>query len=132
MTHQLQVVIADNNAMDNISYINYLSQHNMQVTYTHSLSKLKKILQVTKIDILLLNLKHPEGEVMSFLKNMEFQPTMGVIVFTNENDVNKAILALEYGADDFIRQFETHNEVITRIQNLYRRIYKNNVSFPTI
>jgi DNA-binding response OmpR family regulator len=83
MSYQLQVVIADNQTMDNIGYINYLTQHNMQVTYTDSLHQLKEVLLHSKVDILLFNLKQSDENGMDFLQSMGFQQTMGVFVFGN-------------------------------------------------
>ncbi len=132
MIYKLQVVIADNQAMDNIGYINYLTQHNMQITYTNSLPQLKEVLLHSKIDILLFNLKQSGENGMDFLQSMGFQPTMGIIVFTNEEEADQYALALEYGADDFICQLDDYDEVMTRILSLYRRLYKHKVSFPSI
>ena len=132
MTYKLQVVIADNQTMDNIGYINYLTQHNMQVTYTKSLLQLKEVLLYSKVDILLFNLKQSDENGMAFLQSMGFQPTMGVIVFANEEESDQYALALEYGADDFICQLDDYDEVMTRILSLYRRLYKHKVSFPSV
>jgi len=132
MTYKLQVVLADNQTMDNIGYINYLTQHNMQVTHTNSLQQLKDILLHSKVDILLFNLNQSDENGITFLQRMGFQPTMGVIVFANDDDSDEYVLALEYGADDFIRQPDDYHEVMTRILALYRRLYKHKVSFPSV
>jgi DNA-binding response OmpR family regulator len=119
---KLKVIVAYNQQTSSILCTNYLSRHNMEVVQTHSLSELTTVLSSFSADMLLFDLSQADGDGMSFIQKIGFKQSMGVIVFTYEDELIDKLITLETCADDFIRKPCNFREVVARIRAVHRRI----------
>ncbi len=124
--NEIQVVIADGDAENSIYNHKYLepSQHNINVIYAESISKLNNILLHAKVDILLFSLKQPDGSGVEYIKKIGFQNTMGIIILADKKNSDNYTMALENGADDFLCYSSDYKKTLLKIKILYRRIYE--------
>ncbi len=122
MVCKLKVIVAYNQQTSSMLCTNYLSKHKMEVIQTHSLNELTALLSSSSADMLLFDLSQNDGDGMSFIQKMGFQKTMGVIIFTYENELIEKLITLETCADDFIQKPCDFREVVARIRAVHRRI----------
>ena len=123
-TDRIQIVIADSevkNKMNNHKY-SKLMEYNINIIYAESINKLNRILLCEKVDILLFSFKQPDGDGLDYIKKIGCQHSMGIIILSEENNTDTYVLALEYGADDFIYYSNDYHHILSKIKRLYRRI----------
>jgi len=85
-----------------------------------------------KIDIILLDLNLPDTtgfELMKKIKNNSSYKHIPIIIITSNTDKLDIVLALEIGADDYIKKPFHNRELIARINAVLRR-YKLNIVNP--
>ena len=123
--NKLKIIIADNQQISAGLCTNFLLKHDMDVVQTYSLNELKRVLSHSTADILLFDLQQSDGDGMSFIQQLGFQHTMGVIVFTHGYDLIDKFITLETCADDFIQKPCNFREVVARIRAIHRRIQWN-------
>ncbi len=119
---KLKVIVAYNQQTSSMLCSDFLSKHNMEVVQTHSLSELTTVLSSFSADMLLFDLTQADGDGMSFIQKIGFKESMGVIIFTYENELIDKLITLETCADDFIRKPCNFREVVARIRAVHRRI----------
>ena len=88
------------------------------VSYTHLLEKLK----INNCDLILLDLILPDSNGLNVCQAIRNVSQVPIIVITEKDeDINK-ILALEYGADDYIVKPFNILELKARIKAILRRV----------
>lgn len=125
-TSKIQVVIADSEVKNKINEHKYskLAQYDINIIYAESINKLNRILLCEKVDILLFSFKQPDGDGINYIKKIGCQYSMGIIILSEENNTDTYVLALEYGADDFIYYSNNFDKILSKIKRLYRRIMR--------
>lgn len=88
-------------------------------------------LQNSKYDLLLLDMNLPDMFGTKVLKELKkTQSTIGIIIITASNENNLLIESLNNGADDYLTKPINLNELIARVNAVYRRY--NTISFDEI
>lgn len=80
-----------------------------------------RLLQTTRIDAALLDLKMPGMDGLTLLKTIRKEyPTVMAVILTGEGDVKKAVQAIKLGAHDFLEKPFSNEKISARIAQLYR------------
>lgn len=77
-------------------------------------------------DIILIDLELPDGDGLSFVKDLGSDPGCGIIIITRDPDQTRKIQGLNDGADDFITKPFDPGELLARVTSLLRRLPARN------
>lgn len=103
----------------------YLSSQGFQVTSCHNGETLRRIVEQSTIDIVLLDLMLPGDDGLALARWLRARnPDIGIMMLTGRGETIDRIIGLEMGADDYLAKPFHLREVLARINSLSRRIGK--------
>ncbi len=118
-----RVIIID----DNVVYCNHvgnlLAKEGIETERIYSLSAAKKaVLSVSDDDIILSDLRFPDGNGIDLLKYMrENGRRNSFFIMTDYDEVPTAVRSMKSGADDYISKRTLEKELLPTIRSLLRR-----------
>ena len=118
-----RVIIID----DNVVYCNHvgnlLAREGIETERIYSLSAAKKaVLSVSDDDIILSDLRFPDGNGIDLLKYMrENGRRNSFFIMTDYDEVPTAVRSMKSGADDYISKRTLEKELLPTIRSLLRR-----------
>ena len=106
----------------------YLKAHDINVTnYDEPYTGMSAI-NTRHFDLLLLDLTLPNLDGLEVCKKVAKEKHIPIIISSARSDVEDRVLALEYGADDYIPKPYDPKELVARIHSVLRRY--NSTSKP--
>lgn len=72
-------------------------------------------------DVVLLDLGLPDGRGSTLIQELRAKSSVGILVLSGRRDEADRIIALEYGADDFVVKPCSPREIMARINAILRR-----------
>lgn len=122
------LIVEDNFELAN-SYRNELKKHNMisdiALNYTQGLSKIK----TGVYDIALLDINLPDKSGIDLLNSIrDAKIAVGIIMITARMEEELLVNSLDNGADDYLQKPVRYNELISRVNAVYRRMQTRNTS----
>ena len=75
----------------------------------------------TKPELVLMDLGLPDGKGTDLIREMRAKSNVGILVLSGRRDEADRIIALEFGADDFVVKPCSPREVLARINAILRR-----------
>ena len=100
----------------------YLGNSLMQVTHAATLGEAKHYLTACQFDICLLDIALPDGSGLSLIKfARKYSQGLPVILLTAKDARDDKIQGLNTGADDYITKPFDFEELMARINSVYRR-----------
>ncbi len=108
----------------------YLGNSLMQVTHAATLGEAKHYLTACQFDICLLDIALPDGSRLSLIKfARKYSQGLPVILLTAKDARDDKIQGLNTGADDYITKPFDFEELMARINSVYRRSTRQLDSF---
>jgi diguanylate cyclase (GGDEF)-like protein len=92
-----------------------------------------EIVKREKPDLVLLDVIMPDYsgfEICRILRESESNNLMPIIMITSQDSQEDILIALELGADDYIKKPFNERELLARIRNIFRRIDRNRNANP--
>ena len=77
-------------------------------------------------DLIILDIHLPDIDGLELIKTIRSISTVPILVETESNAEADAVLAFEYGADDFVTRPFSMRELISRVRAILRRAYAGN------
>lgn len=120
-------IIVVNNDKSFIKGLKYsLEQDDYLVEAAYSIKEAKEKTKNKTYDLVILDLLLPDGNGLSLCQTIREQSQVPIIIITEkEEDINK-ILALEYGADDYITKPFNDLVLKAKIKAILRRVNMKN------
>lgn len=118
----INILLIDDDPQTAIECELFLKAVGCSVSVANSAESGKKIYFSQDVDIVLLELNLPDlaGEI--FLQELrESGSRTPVVVFTSNKDLERKLLSLRIGADDFVFKDVQREELIARVHAVYRR-----------
>lgn len=132
MEIKILISFSESSYRDNLIY-NFKEDSNYHITYAETAHETLSVFQNKDFDIVLLDMHYMDGNGLELKKKMNDIKDVPTIFVTNINDDIQKVLALEYGADDYVVFPFNVLELKARIRAVLRRTYKgidrNNDSF---
>lgn len=118
------LIVEDNESI--VKGLKYsLEQENFNVTISANVENTKKYLQSNKYDLIILDITLPDGNGFELCKYIKKITTIPIIFLTAKDEEQDVVLGLDMGAEDYIiKPFRTR-ELISRINNVFRRFELN-------
>ena len=98
-----------------------LAAANFDVTSVGSLSAARNALATKDFDLVIVDMKLPDGNGLNFMQNHRKHSEVAFIVATGAGDETDCILGLEFGADDFIQKPFMQRQLLARVRAVLRR-----------
>ncbi len=98
-----------------------LKNEGFNVMLASDLAEARKAFQGSKLDIILLDVRLPDGNGFEFCKEIRAVSKIPVIFLTSCNDEANVVMGLDLGADDYIPKPIRIKELISRINAVLRR-----------
>jgi len=99
----------------------HLRSHNCRVTLAASGREVDRLVDVARIDLIVLDLMLPGEDGMSLCKRLRAHSQVPIIMVTAKADEVDRILGLEMGADDYLAKPFNPRELLARIRAVLRR-----------
>lgn len=119
----------------------YLCGHNYIVSTAQDTDEARKILEMLKVDLIILDIMMPKENGIEFAKILRQTSQVAILMLTAMGDVEERITGLLSGADDYMAKPFEPRELLIRIEKLIRNkqftldraagkiVYFNNISF---
>lgn len=98
-----------------------LKNEGFEVVLAVNLAEARKAFQINKFDIILLDVKLPDGSGYDFCKEVRMNSKIAIIFLTSYDDEANVVMGLDLGADDYISKPIRIKELISRIKAVLRR-----------
>jgi DNA-binding response OmpR family regulator len=117
----IHVLIVDDDPSMRQMVVDYLDDHEIQVTALASGREIADVIAHEMIDLLILDLKLPGEDGMDIARRIRADSNMPIIMLTGRKDEADRVMALELGADDYLTKPFSPRELLARIRALLRR-----------
>lgn len=98
-----------------------LEDENFHVTGFGTIESFKTQFARFQPDLILLDMGLPDGKGSSVIRDVRAISNVGILVLSGRRDEADRIIALEYGADDFVVKPCSPREILARINAILRR-----------
>ncbi|PYE92970.1 two-component system OmpR family response regulator [Rhizobium sp. PP-F2F-G38] len=99
----------------------YLTQHGFKVSAAESGAALRKILEKSSADLLILDIMMPGEDGLSVCRQIRASGDLPIIFLTAMADDTDRIIGLELGADDYLVKPFNPRELLARVRAVLRR-----------
>lgn len=121
MVTQKHLVVVDDEPVARETLAAYLDREGFRVTMSEDIRDLRAVMAREKIDLVLLDIRLPGEDGLSFLREFRSRSDLPVIFVTSRGDEIDRVLGLELGADDYVTKPFAPRELLARIRTLLRR-----------
>ncbi|HEY0328018.1 MAG TPA: response regulator [Rhodopseudomonas sp.] len=121
MVSQTHLVVVDDEPVARESLAAYLEREGFRVSMAEDIRGLRGVLAHEKVDLVLLDIRLPGQDGLSFLRELRARSNLPVIFVTGRGDEIDRVLGLELGADDYVTKPFGHRELLARVRTLLRR-----------
>ncbi len=123
MSPHILIVDDDREIRDLLS--RFLKKHELRVDTAADGRAMRQILEVSHIDLVVLDLMLPGEDGLSLCRSLRQTTTIPVIMLTALGEETDRIVGLEMGADDYLAKPFNPRELLARIRAVLRRSGKS-------
>jgi two-component system OmpR family response regulator len=99
----------------------YLRQHELRVSLADGGKAMRKVLQTSAIDLVVLDIMMPGEDGLSLCRTLRETTDLPVILLTAMAEETDRVVGLEIGADDYVTKPFNPRELLARIKAVLRR-----------
>ena len=99
-----------------------LEQDEYLIDTAYSAEEAQKLLKPNEYNLIIMEIDLPDKSGLNLCQDIRRDSNVGIIRSTNNKEEIKKILALEYGADDFLVKPYNILELKARMKSLFRRV----------
>lgn len=99
-----------------------LEQDEYLIDTAYSAEEAQKLLKSNEYNLIIMEIDLPDKSGLNLCQDIRRDSNVGIIISTNNKEEIKKILALEYGADDFLVKPYNILELKARMKSLFRRV----------
>lgn len=100
----------------------YLTRHGYRVTIAESAQALRRLLDRSAFDLVVLDVMMPGEDGLSLCRHLRDTTDIPVILLTAMTEETDRIIGLELGADDYLGKPFNPRELLARIKAVLRRV----------
>lgn len=101
--------------------VNYLKKHGITVDAVAFPSAGLELLRERRYDLVILDLTLPQIDGLELCKAIRGRTDIPILISSARSDINDKVVALKYGADDYLPKPYEPDELIARIKSVLRR-----------
>jgi DNA-binding response OmpR family regulator len=99
----------------------YLSGEGYKVSVAHDGQSMRRVMQQTRIDLVILDLMLPGEDGLTLARSLRDESNVGIIILTGRGETVDRIIGLEMGADDYLPKPFHLRELLARVKSVLRR-----------
>jgi two-component system OmpR family response regulator len=99
----------------------YLSGEGYKVSVAHDGQSMRRVMQQTRIDLVILDLMLPGEDGLTLARALRDESNVGIIILTGRGETVDRIIGLEMGADDYLPKPFHLRELLARVKSVLRR-----------
>lgn len=119
--HTTHILVVDDDRDIRTLLAEYLDGNGFRTFTASSGSEMRRVLDETRIDLVVLDLTLPGEDGLTLCRNLRAQSSLPVIMLTARSEPLDRILGLEMGADDYLAKPFEPRELFARIRSVLRR-----------
>jgi two-component system OmpR family response regulator len=100
----------------------YLTEHGYRVSLADNASALRRLLERSALDLVVLDIMMPGEDGLSLCKHVRASKGLPIILLTALAEDTERIVGLEMGADDYLTKPFNPRELLARIRAVLRRV----------
>ncbi|MFV1981973.1 MAG: response regulator [Thiohalomonadales bacterium] len=120
-THQDHILVVDDDTEIRQLLKTYLEQHGLRASTANDGKAMWKLLDKSKIDLIVLDLMLPGESGLSLCRKLCAEKQTPIIMLTALGEETDRIVGLEMGADDYLVKPFNPRELLARIHSVLRR-----------
>jgi two-component system OmpR family response regulator len=101
----------------------YLGQHGYRVSAADSAPALRRLLERSALDLIVLDIMMPGEDGLSLCKHLRSSSDLPIILLTALAEDTERIVGLEMGADDYLTKPFNPRELLARVRAVLRRAH---------
>jgi two-component system OmpR family response regulator len=101
----------------------YLAQHDYRVSVAESAAAARRVLETSRIDLVILDLMMPKEDGLSLCRSLRAKSEVPIIMLTAMAEDTDRVVGLEMGADDYVTKPFNPRELLARIKAVLRRTH---------
>lgn len=101
--------------------VHYLKNYGIAVDAVSTPSAGLSLLEKNRYNLVILDLTLPQMDGLELCKKIRAQTDIPILISSARSDINDKVIALEYGADDYLPKPYEPDELIARIKSVLRR-----------
>lgn len=117
----LVIAIVDDEPLIQATLVSYFENAGFRVRSADTADGLRRLMAREKIDFVLLDIRLPDGDGLSLMRDIRAESDVPVILVTGRTEEADRIIGLELGADDYITKPFSPREVLARVNTVLRR-----------
>jgi len=121
MQDRKHIVVVDDEPGIRETIQEYLELHDFRVTTAGGGEELRRALDGSDPDLVLLDIRMPGEDGLSLARFLRAEKQVGIIMLTAAGEVVDRIVGLEMGADDYLAKPVDLRELLARIKAVLRR-----------
>lgn len=131
MQNTINVLLVDDDEKLRTMLVDYLQQQGFVVTTANSGQALDRLGDLSKIDVLILDLMLPDEDGLNICRRIhERYAELSILILSAKGEDIDRIIGLEIGADDYMAKPFNPRELVARIKSLTRRQIKISAQPP--
>lgn len=120
--HEFHLLIVDDDDRIRDLLKKYLSREGFRVTTASNTLDARKLMETLTFDMLILDVMMPGEDGVSFTKHLRMTGNVPIILLTAKGEPSDRIEGLKAGADDYLAKPFEPEELILRIESIFRRL----------
>jgi two-component system, OmpR family, response regulator len=108
----------------------YLSGEGYRVSTAHDGAAMRRILDQTPADLVILDLMLPGEDGLTLARSLRSESSIGIIILTGRGETVDRIIGLEMGADDYLPKPFHLRELLARVKSVLRRVHSHDGDAP--
>ena len=121
MNNAWHILVVDDDPQIGDLIKDYLEQHGYRVSTARDGREMQKIMNKTKIDLVVLDLMLPGEDGLTLCKKLRADSDVMIIMLSAMGEEPDRVVGLEVGADDYVSKPFSPRELLARIKALARR-----------
>lgn len=121
MEQALHIAVVEDDPDISQTMVQCMTEHGFVVTAARSGRDLDRVLSISKIDLVILDVGLPGEDGLSICRRLRNQSAVPIIMVTGRAAETDRIVGLEIGADDYLPKPFSPRELVARVRAVLRR-----------
>lgn len=130
MAQKAHILVVEDELTSRLTLAGYFEKEGYRVSMAEDGQEMREVFDKGDVDLIMLDIRLPDEDGLSLLRDIRRQSDLGVIMVTSKSDDVDRIVALEMGADDYVLKPFNPRELLARSKNLLRRLNAAKSSEP--
>ncbi|MEF2074770.1 response regulator transcription factor [Consotaella aegiceratis] len=119
--NEIRIAVVDDEPVVQETLVAYLQNEGFRVAAADSASGLKRLLDRVNFDLVLMDIRLPDGDGLALMREIQERSRIPVILVTSKTAEADRVVGLELGADDYITKPFSMRELLARVHSVLRR-----------